>query len=398
MAPNTVATRRTLIYFSAKYLPSMGGVEFFTDNLCKELLSRGYEIYIVCIGTADTFSPIADSQSHSENHLNIVRLHGWGWKRAPFIYWDSHTKACINKIKSLHPDYIMINTRLYGLSRYAVKLANSLGMRPVLLDHGTSHVALSNSLLSYLSAKAEHVVTQRLKMFDIDYYGISEQSSNWLKHFGIKSCGEINNAIDAQRFIAMRSERNYRSEFAIDDNVLLVIFAGRLLEIKGIDIFLNAARKLSHNKKLHFFVAGTGELQQKVVQMQHALPNLNYLGRLNHSDLAALLTDGDIFCLPSVSEGMPTSLLEAAVCSTALITTKVGGVKEIIPDASHGIILPDRSVKSLVQAISTLEKDRKLLSQLKQNEEQFVKKEINWSHTANQAIAALEYSKRKNKK
>ena len=60
--------------------------------------------------------------------------------------------------------------------------------------------------------------------------------------------------------------------------------------------------------------------------------------------MTALLKETNIFCLPSDSEGMPTSVLEAAACKCYIVTTKYGGAKELILDDSYGIVMENNKV------------------------------------------------------
>ena len=72
------------------------------------------------------------------------------------------------------------------------------------------------------------------------------------------------------------------------------------------------------------------------------------MGQVTFEEVVSLLKVSDIFCLPSVSEGMPTSVMEAIACHNFVITTERGGAKEIIADDSYGIIL-ENNKKDLVE-------------------------------------------------
>jgi DNA-binding transcriptional regulator LsrR (DeoR family) len=95
----------------------------------------------------------------------------------PFIRWSAHTRCCLDDIKQNPPDYALINTRFYGLSQLAARLMNRLGVRPVVLDHGTDSVGLPNPVVTHLIAAAEHFRTALLKRQRIDFYGVSKGST-----------------------------------------------------------------------------------------------------------------------------------------------------------------------------------------------------------------------------
>ena len=75
------------------------------------------------------------------------------------------------------------------------------------------------------------------------------------------------------------------------------------------------------------------------------------LGRITSDHVIALLRETDIFCLPSDSEGMPTSVLEAAACGNYVVTTKRGGAKELLINEEYGMVLDDNSLETVQRAL-----------------------------------------------
>ena len=386
--------QKRFVCFSTHYLPNLGGVEFFTKNLCDELARQGFEVLIVCEDPADETSNDYH-ECESGGSVRVLRLDSWGWRRVPFVRWSAHTRRCLDDIKQNPPDYALINTRFYGLSQLAARLMNQMGIRPVLLDHGTDYVRLPNPVITQLIAAAEHLRTALLKRYQIDFYGVSKGSSRWLSHFGISSCGQINNAIDADAFVAQSSGRDFRGECGLGPDCLCVVFAGRLLEEKGVGLIVQAARELVDDPSIHFFIAGSGPMEPDIAAAAAELGNLTFTGRLDHGDLSALLVTSDVFCLPtSYGEGLPTSLLEAAACSEALMSTACGGVDEIIPSPEYGIVLTTPDVQEIVRDLHDLASDAQRLADLKNAAATHVRKRFSWVHTAQQAITAFEHTQR----
>lgn len=63
------------------------------------------------------------------------------------------------------------------------------------------------------------------------------------------------------------------------------------------------------------------------------------VGRIDFEQIVALLTDSDIFCLPSFSEGFSTSILEAAACGCYILTTARGGARELLINDEYGCVI-----------------------------------------------------------
>ena len=94
--------------------------------------------------------------------------------------------------------------------------------------------------------------------------------------------------------------------------------------------------------------------------------------------------------MPTRSEGFSTSLLEAASCGLALITTDVGGVDELVPSPEYGRVIPSADPRKIAQAIRELEEDRNLCRSLGQNARQRTEELFTWKKTAQKVEAAFE--------
>jgi len=72
----------------------------------------------------------------------------------------------------------------------------------------------------------------------------------------------------------------------------------------------------------------------------------------------------DLFVLPSLTEGLPNVLLEAASCHVPIVATRVGGVPEIVTDGESGLLCEPGNVSQLAQGIERCLNDRELAKQL----------------------------------
>lgn len=151
--------------------------------------------------------------------------------------------------------------------------------------------------------------------------------------------------------------RSLRKRLALKEDDIVVLFAGRLVPVKGISYFMEAARMLlekskdSLSRKLKFLVAGDGVLRGKYEKnkFQHS-SNIRFLG-FRH-DMSNVMNAADIFVLSSISEGCPNAVLEAAACAKPVIATDVGAVRDIIIDGATGLIVRPRDVNDLYNAVN----------------------------------------------
>ena len=155
------------------------------------------------------------------------------------------------------------------------------------------------------------------KVFATDYMCCSELAGRWL--FGNKEYDKgnvylLNNAIDLEKFKyneEVRKEK--RKELNIEDNTLVIGHVGRFVEQKNhrflIDIF-NEVHK--QNKKSILVLVGQGPLMEEIKEKVKSLgieDCVKFLGQRN--DIDELYQAFDVFCLPSLYEGLPVVGVEA---------------------------------------------------------------------------------------
>ncbi len=151
-----------------------------------------------------------------------------------------------------------------------------------------------------------------------------------------------------------------RARLQVDDAALIVGIIGRLVPIKGVDLFLEAANLVHgrHPDRVYFVIAGDGPLRTELEQMAGRLAIASrclFLG--NVSDVRQFYADCDIVVLSSRNEGTPIALLEAMGASNAIVATRVGGVGDMVDDQVSALLVPSEDAPALARAITTLVED-----------------------------------------
>ncbi len=129
-----------------------------------------------------------------------------------------------------------------------------------------------------------------------------------------------------------------RRELRLDESKRIVLFAGNLEPVKGIDLLIEAFGKLETAAELH--VIGDGPERRRLAGLARALPpgkSVLFHGRVPHRLMGAWLNASDLFCLPSLAEGTPNVVLEALACRTPVVAADTGGIPEVVP-AGSGIL------------------------------------------------------------
>lgn len=171
----------------------------------------------------------------------------------------------------------------------------------------------------------------------------------------------IKNGIDLKRFNHAAEYKQYRDEWGVPENALVILFAARMTWQKQPQLMLKAFDQAADQQPDLFLVmAGEGELSAKISEMLKGLNNRERVRLLPfYADMQGVLGSADIFVLPSLWEGLPMSLLEAMAMGKAIVATAVDGTKELLSHGDNGI---------LVQVGANLENDfAQVLVDLAQN-------------------------------
>lgn len=163
---------------------------------------------------------------------------------------------------------------------------------------------------------------------------------------------------------------------------------GRLIEQKGLDVFIAAAALIAgHRSDVEFQIAGEGPLRETLGQQiaaQGLADRIHLLG--NRSDVPDLLRQFSVFVSSSRWEGMPYALLEALAARRPVVATQVLGSEELIQDGVTGLLVPPADPTALSSAISKLLDDRTLAQELAEAGRDLVEREYNQSAMAAQIM------------
>ena len=338
---------RTYAIFSAQYLPHVGGVETFTANLSHQLVLGGERVCVVTSARDD--APEVETQ---EDGVRIVRLPSIQLMggRLPLSRHGSRERSLLSAVSGLGVDRVLVNTRFYGTSVTGLRFARDIHVPAVLLDHGSAWLTFGRGEALDAAAHAwERHMTARDASLGATFAGISEKSAAWLATFGIKTSLVIPNAIDGAAFRGESSGRDFRFELGIPEDKTLVAFVGRLAPEKGPERLLAAMELLG--ERCACVLAGEGTLRPQLERGLSA--NAHLVGNLGHADLSALLSQADVFCLPTRSEGFCTSLLEAGAWGVPCVVPDVGGAREVLchDGKTFGLIAPDREPATMADGI-----------------------------------------------
>lgn len=256
--------------------------------------------------------------------------------------WKVYRRICVEK-----PDIIHTHTAKAGtIGRAAGFIYRWFNWKNVRLIH-TFHGHVFHSYYGNAKTKIFLLIEKLLARFATDKIVVitPQQFEEINKKYGVgneKQFEIIPLGIDLEKFADAEEKRQIlRNEIGAEVDEILVGFVGRFTEIKNIPMFLQAAkiyneRKKTDSPKLKFVLIGDGHLRpglEKIATEFGLNENVIFLGNRNDADV--FYAGLDIIALTSFNEGTPLSLIEAMANGKAVISTKVGGVTDLLGQVSE---------------------------------------------------------------
>lgn len=134
-----------------------------------------------------------------------------------------------------------------------------------------------------------------------------------------------------------------------------ILFLSRLIKEKGIYETISAFKKLQEKyQHLQLIIAGSGNEMDAIRGLVAGNDNIVLTGRIEGAEKIKCYNNCDVYCLPSYSEGLPTSVLEAMAFGKPVITTAVGGLKGFFKDGTMGYFVRAKNAEDLQEKLEEL--------------------------------------------
>ena len=327
-----------VLILNYEYPPLGGGAANATWYLLKELSRKdGLTIDLITSSTSD-FHREQPYTNISIHYLDIGKqgnIHYQSNKELLSYAWKSYRYAHGLLRKGRSFDFVHA---FFGIPSGYV--AMKLGL-PYIISLRGSDVPFYNSRF----ALADKLLFKRLSGRVWKHAEKVVANSEGLRRLANHSHPEIPiavipNGVDVDTFTPVDGIPAARSDVHI-------VSTGRLINRKGYDLLIKAVAGLP---RIRITLAGEGPAKESlaILARDHGV-RIDFPGVVEHERISALLQSADIFVLPSRNEGMSNSVLEAMACGLPVITTDVGGSRELID--GNGRVIPRDNYMELRRAI-----------------------------------------------
>ncbi|HEY0244010.1 MAG TPA: glycosyltransferase family 4 protein [Mucilaginibacter sp.] len=198
---------------------------------------------------------------------------------------------------------------------------------------------------------------------------VGSNNKDYYRKYGLKDkqLSFAPHAVDNDRFKMERSAEaaQLRASLKINEEDILILFAGKFEPVKNIKLLLTAFIKLN-TPNVHLLLTGNGidePLLKEQVAESNKTDKIHFLDFKNQNYMPVLYQASDLFCLPSKSESWGLSVNEAMACKKAiLVSDKCGCAIDLVREEENGAIFKSGSLDDLMSCLTKLTKSKNLLT------------------------------------
>jgi glycosyltransferase involved in cell wall biosynthesis len=140
----------------------------------------------------------------------------------------------------------------------------------------------------------------------------------------------------------------------------LLLFCGRLIQRKGIDVLLHAMPLILAKRNVQLVITGEGDCKEQWMKLRDELAltsEVQFAGFVTSDELSSLYQSCSVYVHPAIfddrgdTEGLGVVLVEALAYQRPVVATSVGGIVDVIIDNETGLLVPEKDPQRLAEAI-----------------------------------------------
>ncbi|KAF3993141.1 hypothetical protein FT663_00965 [Candidozyma haemuli var. vulneris] len=319
------------------FYPQPGGVEFHVYHLSQKLIDLGHSVVIV---------------THDYGSRTGVRMLTNGLRVYYLPFLQVYRSTTFPSVFSLFPvlrnifireeiDIVHGHGSFSTLGCEAIFHGRTMGLRTVFTDHSLFGFAdfqsvVGNKVLKFTLSDTSHVICVS---------HTCKENTSLRASLDPMDVSVIPNAVISADFAPSTSLKRDKSRITI-------VVISRLFPNKGADLLTAIVPRICEAKpNVDFLIAGDGPKFLDLEQMREKYflqERVSLIGAVKHEQVRDVMVQGDIYLHPSLTEAFGTVIVEAASCGLYVVTTKVGGIPEVLPH--HMTSFADPEEDSLVSA------------------------------------------------
>jgi glycosyltransferase involved in cell wall biosynthesis len=370
---------------------SHGGVVNASYEIAKKQVENGHDVTVYTTDSCDKRLKFKNNHNVDVDGIKVFYFKNVSNKVKNKLTIDTpvsfipHIKKTIRNFDIIH-----IHEHRHSLAVATHRYAKKNNIPYVLQAHG--------SVLPFFQKEKLKEIFDKLWGFDILHdankvFALTEVEKEQYLKMGVKEekIEIVPLGINIDEYKALPPKGKFRYKYNISPDEKLILFLGRIHEIKGLDLLIKSFNNISNDNVKLTIVGGDygfkGELE-KLINEYNLNKKVIFPGVLTGENKKEALVDCDIFVMPSRYESFTTSGLEAMACSKPLILTKNNHIHTWVKD-NVGLIC-EFDEEELSKCIETLLTDEQLCEKYGAQGKKLIEDKYDWNKVEKQIMQLYE--------
>jgi len=359
------------------YLPqSGGGVEAVVETLAKRLADCGVSVAVFALrrrGKHPTDLAAHEGVAvYTARALDLTSVLGLQSRISPVAPF-----RLARLLRTLQPDVVHLHNRFFFTSLIgALRWYDA----PVVFTAHTGSIGDIDGISGRVARTYDRTVGGFVARRNDQLIAVSDTVADHVRDLGADPVRMISNGVDTARF--------HPPESRAADEKPQVLFVGRLVHNKGPQTFVDSLPTVFERiPDAEAAVVGPGPMCE---ELERRCDELGIADRVTFhgyvDDVPEMMHAADVFCLPSFSEGLPLTLLEAMASQLPPVVSAVGGVPDVIRDGETGLLVSPGDTEAVGSAVAKLLESPTRRREIGERARQYVIKEHSWDARISEII------------
>lgn len=328
------------------YVTTIGKTMRFFTSFIKLLIDEGHQVELAA---NEINSPVPECYREWN-----CKFHHIGFSRSPLSFDNVKAYGLLKKVvEEGNYDIVHCHTpNASVITRLVCRKYRKRGLKVFYTAHGFHFYKGApklNWLVFYPVEKFCSRFTDKLITINQEDYALARERFHAREVHYVPGVG-----IDLSRFENVQVDRTAkRQEIGVPENAFLLLSVGELNENKNHQVVIRALAKLN-DPNVHYAIAGVGGKREYLLELAEELGVSAQVHLLGYrTDIPELNCAADIFCFPSIREGLAVSVMEAMACNVPCVVSKIRGNTDLI-DENGGFLFSPRDEDGCVSAITSV--------------------------------------------
>jgi glycosyltransferase involved in cell wall biosynthesis len=339
-----------ILKLSHGYPPTISGVTLVVRKFARAMVHRGHTVRVI---TASESRKPYQAEDRGVQLKRIFAFPNPFWREGPIPFISMQDLK--QEVAAFKPDVIhthegaLLGNQLLRLKgEMEVPVVSSSYYLPRYVTH---YLTWGSRLINNIMWK---YAVWHFNQFDRVIYSTPTQRDLYIENGLQAPTTVISNGLDTNRY---KPGEEGVPEVSARYNLPTgprVIFVGRLMKDKKIDVLLEAMARVCAQHDAHLLLVGRGDEKpelQRLADERCIKDRVHFLGFVREEDLPALYRASDLFAITSISEVQSIPTLQAAATALPIVAADAAALPELVADGVNGFLVPPDDVSATAQAI-----------------------------------------------